>query len=226
MFDYPKQAELNRSLPKSKIYEFAKPTRAVRDRFARQIADIVWKFKLSPETINLPASHAIQEIQIFAIALKSRELTAAALRPVLLTIDKAIPSPIFYQIKFQDRMKFTAAYKRPSDAEPAKSVIESGYFETPWQPVSADRTSLPPLPVALDLAGLYEQMLRRLIPVPSRPNESLRDHVERVNLIQAKETECRRLDARLRRELQFNRKVEINALLRIRQTELAQLLQA
>jgi hypothetical protein len=65
-------------------------------------------------------------------------------------------------------------------------------------------------PVALDLAGLYEQVLRRLIPVLARPGESLRDQVERVNQIHAKETECRRLDARLRRELQFNRKVEIN----------------
>jgi hypothetical protein len=77
----------------------------------------------------------------------------------------------------------------------------------------------------LDLAGLYEQMLRRLIPVPPRPGESLRDHVERVNQIHAKETECRRLEGRLYRELQFNRKVEINAVLRVRQAELAQLSQ-
>lgn len=48
MFDFPRQAELNRPLPKGKVFEFAKPTRAVRDRFARQLADIVWKFKLVP----------------------------------------------------------------------------------------------------------------------------------------------------------------------------------
>ena len=222
MFDFPKQAELNRLLPKSKVYEFAKPSRAVRDRFVRQIGEIVWKYKLAPETINLPARQGIEEIQVFGIALKTRELTAVALRPVLLTIDKAIPSPIFYQLTFGDRVKFAAAYKRPSDAEPAKSVVEGYYFETPWQPVG---TALPPLPVALDLAGLYEQMLRRLLPVPARPDESLREHVERVKQIHAKETECRRLDARLCRELQFNRKVEINAALRIRQTELARLQQ-
>ena len=222
MFDFPKQAELNRLLPKSKVYEFAKPSRAVRDRFVRQIGEIVWKYKLAPETINLPARQGIEEIQVFGIALKTRELTAVALRPVLLSIDKAIPSPIFYQLTFGDRVKFAAAYKRPSDAELAKSVVEGYYFETPWQPVG---TALQPLPVALDLAGLYEQMLRRLLPVPVRPDESLREHVERVNQIHAKETECRRLDARLRRELQFNRKVEINAALRIRQTELARLQQ-
>lgn len=220
MLDFPKQAELNHPLTKTKIYEFAKPTRAVRDRFARQIAEIVWKYKLSPETINLPARNGIEEIQIFDIALNARELTAAALRPVLLTIDRAIPSPVFYHLTFAGHAKFVAAYKRPSDAESAKSVVEGNYFETVWQPPSPD---LSPLPVALDLAGLYEQMLRRLIPVPARRGESLRDHVERVSQIHAKQTECRRLDARLRRELQFNRKVEINAILRIRQSELLEL---
>ena len=70
-----------------------------------------------------------------------------------------------------------------------------------WQPLGAANVpALTPLPVALDLAGLYGQMLRSLIPVPPRPGESLRDHVERVNQIHVKETECRRLDARLRRE--------------------------
>ena len=220
MFDFPKQAELDRPLPKSKIFEFAKPTRAVRDRFARQIAAINWKYKLSPETINLPAREGVEEIQIFAIVLKTGELTAAAFCPILLTIDKAIPSPIFYQLTLGGRTKFAAAYKRPSDADPAKSVVESAYFETEWLTAGV---ALSPLPLALDLASLYAAMLRRLIPVPARPDESLRDHVERVNQIHAKETECRRLDARLRRELQFNRKVEINAALRIRQTELAQL---
>jgi hypothetical protein len=42
MFDFPKQAELNRLLPRSKVYGFAKPSRAVRDRFVRQIGEIVW----------------------------------------------------------------------------------------------------------------------------------------------------------------------------------------
>ncbi|HVW09918.1 MAG TPA: DUF4391 domain-containing protein [Tepidisphaeraceae bacterium] len=222
MFDFPKQAELNRVLPKSKIYEFAKPSRAVRDRFVRQVEEIVWKYKLAPETINIPARQGVEEIQVFAIALKARELTGTALRPVLMTIDKAIPSPIFYQLSFGDRVKFVAAYKRPSEAESSKSVVDTHYFETPWQSANAQ---FPPLPLALDLAGLYDQMLRHLIPFPPRPGESLRDHAERVNQIHAKAIECRRLEARLHRELQFNRKVEINAVLRGRQAELAQLQQ-
>ena len=217
MFEYPKQAEFNRIVPKAKIYAFAKPTRAVRNRFVSQVAEIVWKYKLSPETVNLPARQGIQEIQIFSIALKTGELAEDVLR----AMDRAIPSPIFFDLTFDNRVKFAAAYKRPGLANASKPVVDD-YFETVWQPSGIAR---PPLPVALDLAGLYEQMLRVLLPVPPRPGEPMQGQVERARLIRMKENECRRLETRIRQELQFNRKVEINAELRRSTAELNQLLE-
>ena len=215
MFDYPKQAEFNRIVPKAKIYAFAKPTRAVRNRFIAQVAEIVWKYKLSPETVNLAARHGIQEIQIFSIALRTGELA----EDVLCAMDRAIPSPIFFELTWNGRVKSTAAYKRPGAIDASKPVVDV-YFETEWQPAGIHR---PPLPVALDLAGLYEQMLRGLLPVPARAGEPIYNQVERARLIRMKENECRRLEARIRQEVQFNRKVEINAELRRCKTELDQL---
>jgi len=217
MFAYPKQTEFNRVVPKAKVYEYAKPSRAIRSRFVSQVSEIVWKCKLSPETINLPARQGIQEIQVFVIALKTGELNGDVLR----TMDKTIPSPIFYELTFEDRVKFTAAYKRPSAIGASKSVIDA-YYGTGWQPLTVAR---PPLPVALDLSGLYEQMLRCHMAIPSRPGESLIAHVERVNQIRGKEIECRRLEVRLNQEIQFNRQVELNAALRLKRTELAELQQ-
>ncbi|MCL4395344.1 MAG: DUF4391 domain-containing protein [Chloroflexi bacterium] len=215
MFDYPKQAEFNRIVPKAKIYAFAKPTRAVREAFVSQVAEIVWKYKLSPETVNLPAREGIQEIQIFSIALKTGELAEDVLRAT----DLAIPSPIFFDLVWDGRIKTTAAYKRPGGADASKPVVDV-YFETEWQPAGAPR---PPLPVALDLAGLYEQMLRSLLPLPPRAREPIDSHVDRARLIRVKEKECRRLETRIRQEVQFNRKVEINAELRRCKAELDQL---
>lgn len=217
MFDYPKQAEFNRIVPKAKIYAFAQPTRAVRNRFVSQVAEIVWKYKLSPETVNLPARQGIQEIQIFSIALKTGELAEDVLR----AMDRAIPSPIFFDLTWNDRVKSTAAYKRPGVVDASKPVVDD-YFETDWQPAGIAR---PPLPVALDLAGLYEQMLRGLLPLAARTGEPINSQVERARLIRIKQNECRRLEARIRQEVQFNRKVEINAELRCRKAELDQLLE-
>jgi hypothetical protein len=79
------------------------------------------------------------------------------------------------------------------------------------QPLATER---PPLPVALDLAGLYEHIVRRHIPLPPRAGESLANHVARFRAVEAKRRERQRLEARLEREKQFNRKVELNAALR------------
>jgi hypothetical protein len=216
LFAYPKQAEFNRVIPKSKIYEHARPSRSIRERFVAEVDQIVWKHKLSPETVNLPARPGVPEIQVFGVLLKTDELSESVLR----TIDKAIPFPIFFELSHGKRIKSTAAYKRPSDADSAKWVVDA-YFETPWLPADCGRE---PLPVALDLFGLYEQLLRRHIGLAQLPGESLKAQVERINLIRSKEAECRKLEARLQQEKQFNRKVELNRELRALKNELNSLL--
>ena len=193
-FSFPKQAEFNRVLPKSKIYEHGKPSRAVRDCFVAQINQIVWQYKLAPETINLPARPHVPEIEIFSIELKTADISEDVLR----CIDKAIPLPIFHILSFEDRIKTVAAYKRPSDADASRWVVDA-YFESPWLPAYGKR-ALPaiPLPVALDMAGLYEQMLRRLMSHPARVRETLKEHVERLTQLRVKQNEHAKLETRLR----------------------------
>jgi hypothetical protein len=213
MFAYPKQAEFHRVLPKSKIYAHAKPGRRVKDLFVSQLGEIVWKYKLSPETINLPARNGITEIQVFEITLKTGELDEDVLR----TIDRAIPFPILFQLTHGERVRFAASYKRPSEADSSKWVIEAS-FSTPWLHPSS--FTLHPLPVSLDLAGLYEQLVRSHIPISPRPGESIREHITRFCAMQAKERERQQLEARLNKEKQFNRKVELNSALRALRAEL------
>ena len=191
-FIFPPSSLFSKALPKNKIYEHAKPSSALREQFVRQIDKIVWQYKLSPETVNLPARPGVPEIQIFAIALKTPELSEEVLR----CIDQAIPFPIIYQLTFEDRIKAKAAYKRPSDADASKWVVDS-YFETAWQASDTERSELP---VALDLAGLYEQMLRRLLPLPPRAGETLKAQVERLGQLRSKQNECCKMEARLQKK--------------------------
>lgn len=217
MFAYPKQAEFNRVVPKSKIYAHAKPSKRVKELFVSEVGEILWKYKLSPETINLPARHGIAEIQVFEIALKTPDLDEA----VLQAMDRAIPFPLLFQFTHGNDIRFAASYKRPSDADSSKWVIEAS-FQTEPQPLGAER---PPLPVALDLAGLYEQIVRRHIPLPPRAGENLAEHVARYRAVEAKMRERQQLEAKLEREKQFNRKVELNGALRSVSHELENLKQ-
>jgi hypothetical protein len=215
MFAYPKAAEFNRLVPKTKIYAHARPSKRVKELFVAQVDEVLWKYKLSPETIKLPARKGINEIQVFEIVLRTPRLDPA----VLQAVDKAIPFPLLFQLVYEGQIRFAASYKRPSEADASKWVIEAS-FQTEPQPVSAKR---PPLPVALDLAGLYEQIVRHHIPLSPRPGEGIADHVARYNLLAEKQKAQQQLQARLAQEKQFNRKVALNAQLRALTTELASL---
>ena len=157
------------------------------------------------------------EIQIFSIQLKTAELHGDVLR----CIDGAIPYPIVFELAFDGKTQVVAAYKRPNESDASRWVL-SDYFATTWLPSDCERAAMP---LALDLGGLYEQALHRLIPTPARPQESLADLVARVELVAAKQREVEKAASRLAKEKQFNRKVEINAHLRQLKNELQGLTQ-
>ncbi|MNR82465.1 hypothetical protein D3C72_132240 [compost metagenome] len=207
MFAYPKQAEVNREVPKVKLYAHGKVTKRIKDFFVTQVDEIRWRYKLSPETINLPARDGIEEIEVFELVLKTPHLADA----VLQTIDRAIPLPLVYQLTYGNEVRFAATYKRPSEADPEKWVIEDRFVTAPLPKTSLE---LQPLPVALDLAVLYEQIIRRHMPLPARTGESLADQVTRLHALEAVQKQHRHLETRLAQEKQFNRKVELNAALR------------
>lgn len=221
LFDYPPQAAFEKVLPKSKIYAHANPGRRVQKHFTDQIARIVWQYKLAPETVRLAARQGVEEIQVFRIALKDGVGDSLSL-DVLTCIDKAIPFPLVFELIDGERIRVAAAYKRPSEADGAKWVLGE-YFFSDWYSLNVQRAALP---VAVDLATLYRELLRRLMPYAPREGEPLREHAERVGRIKALQREYEKLRVRLGREPQFNRKVEINQDVRAVQAELDQLTQA
>jgi hypothetical protein len=212
LFAWPAQAAVGRPVAKSKIYAHAKPTAALRTLFVEQVESIIWAYKLAPETINLPAKPAVPEIEVFEVALKLPDISHSVLR----CIDKVMPRPILFNLRFEGRTQAVAAYKRPSDAAGDQWVV-GDYHAAPWQ---IDSEARPALPMALDLPGLYEQLLRQHLAVPARPGEPLRDQLDRMCDLSAKQAAAAKLEARLRAEKQFNRKVELNAQLRTIRSEL------
>ena len=216
LFAWPPQAAVGRPVAKSKIYAHAKPNAALRALFVEQVESITWAYKLSPETINLPAKPAVPEIEVFEVALKLPDISHSVLR----CIDKAMPRPILFNLRFDGHTQPVAAYKRPSDAAGDQWVL-GNYNAAPWQ---KDREVRLALPLALDLQGLYEQLLRQHLGVPARTGESLHDQLDRLAALAAKQTAAAKLEARLNAEKQFNRKVEINAQLRTTRTELEALM--
>lgn len=202
LYQYPPQTALKRVIPKTRIYDGAAASTALRDRFVREVDQITWAHKLASETLNLPATPAVPEIQVFRVTLKGCALHDDILR----AIDRAVPFPLLFELVAADRIQPAAAYKRPSEAERGKWVL-SDPLRGEWAAYDTPRV---PLPVAVNMGALYERMLSALMPVAPVPGEDVESRLARLAAIRAKEREIEQLQSKLKRESQFNIKVTLH----------------
>lgn len=216
LFRWPEAGRVGQVVPKERLYRETSADATVRRRFVDEVAQVRWAYKLGEASVRLPETAAVAEIQIFEVDLKGADVHTS----VLTSIDRAIPSPIVFELRRDDGLwaeqAVTASFKRPG----VRSPKLSGYFRTGW--VSADAGRVP-LPVAVDIQRLYEQLVGALLPHPLRPAESLVEGIERISQIRALEREIAALSRRVHSESQFNRKAELRRALGARRTELATL---
>lgn len=217
MFQLPSSTLVNRKIPKNKFYEKLQANHKLKELFTEQVESIVWKYKLSKETIRLEPKDGIEEIQVFEIHLKEQSYSLDLLR----SIDKAIPYPILYVLLHEGQAKLAIAYKERNQADDNRSVVRS-YHESDWQP--EDEIKLDFLH-GLDLKAVYENIIRYLLPIKSKPESELSDVLERQARVDKLSLECQRLESKIRNEKQFNRKVEMNMELQRKRKELNQLME-
>jgi hypothetical protein len=215
IYQYPQKAYVNRPIPKTKFYENANITKSVKDAFISQIQQITWAYKLSPETTNLSSTKGLLEIQVFNIQLKTSELD----EQVLLSMDKAISHPIIFQLYFDDKVQVKVAYKRINESDESKWVVQQ-YFSSEWLSTDKANELKTNLPIALDLNGLYEQILKELVPLEAIAGEGIKEQTQRFSLIAQKQKEIEQLARKIHNEKQFNRKVAMNSQLKKLELEL------
>lgn len=213
LYAFPKGAMFGKVLPKNKVYEHTSPSARIKNLFVAQVEQIVWQYKLSPETCNLQTTSAVPEIQVFSITLKGEELAWDVLR----CIDQAVPSPLLFELHREQEVQVAAAYKRKNEADSSKWVL-GDYFASAWLPTATPRN---PLPLGLTLEGLYAYLLQQLLPYPPRQGEGLHDHMNRIQIICAKQRELAQCTQAVNKEKQFNRKVVLHTQCTTLQQELA-----
>ena len=235
LYHYPSTAKVDKIIPKNKLYQRGSANHRIERLFVEQVESIRWAYKLSPHTINLNDSETIKEIQIFSIVSRVERLDTE----VLQFIDKLIPSPIIFEIVFEDKIKVIANYKRQSQADSQKFVLGK-YYATDWQ----DLTQREDLPIVFGIADLYEYFIEQLLLSTNKaspnvvliPNietnlskttrkiDSIEEkiaHAEKVALLTKQINE---LQKRIYKEKQFNRQVEMNLQLQMLQKQLNELL--
>lgn len=198
MQDFPQKTFFGKPIPKAKFYEKLPLTQAVKNCFVNEIAGIVWRNKLSAETLNVQPGSRVQELEVIEITLKGEALNDSVLK----VIDKGIPYQLLFLLKRGKECQLCMGYK-----ETETSTVKE-YFKTDWMTFEA----LPLQITGLTLDDVCDNFIRQI-------HGSLQTDVNtdlKTELAESKEQEklqkrIAQLEKKLLTEKQFKKQMAIRA---------------
>ena len=122
MLDFPAKTLFGKAIPKAKFYEKLAVSSVVKRAFVNEIAQIVWRNKLSPETLNVQPGSRVKELEVIEVELKGEALNEAVLK----AIDRGIPYQLLFLLKRGDEYQAWMGYK-----ESESSAVKE-YYRTEW----------------------------------------------------------------------------------------------
>ena len=217
MLGLPKSTEFNKRIPKQKFYENLSVTPALKRVFIDQIKVIYWRNKVAATTMNLAAGDTVTEVEVFEVKLATPQLDISVLRQ----IDKEIPYHIVFLLEYDGKYQAWTTYKEA--AASGNNAFKVGtYYHTEWLPES----EIPLKVDGLSIDKVYENFVRQIAgdALQGESAESLKESVERDARRQELQKQITALQAKVRKEKQLNKQVQLNTELKRLRKELEEML--
>lgn len=217
MLGLPKSTEFNKRIPKQKFYDNLTVSLALKRSFVDQIRIIYWANKIAPSILNLAEGKNVTEIEVFHIRLNQETLD----ENVLKQIDREIPYHILFVLEYDGKYKAVIGYKEAAGSGKAAFKVDR-YYQTEWMPEDKLTVHLD----GLNIDTVYENFVRQIagdVLQAATPQESLKESVARDNRRDALQKQINKLQAKIRKEKQLNRQMEMNAELKKLRRELEEL---
>ena len=214
MIGLPKTTEFNKRIPKQKFYENMDISPALKKVFVEQVRIIYWKNKIAASTTNIAAGTDVTELEVFEVRLSSPVLDDSLLRQ----IDKEIPYHILFLLEYQGKYQAWIGYKEAA-ASGNKAFKVNGYYHTEW--LAEDE--LPLKLEGLNVDAVYENLVRQIAGDKLKTEaagESLKESVARDEQKQALQKQIATLQAKIRKEKQLNKQMQMNTELKKLKKEL------
>ena len=214
MIGLPKTTEFNKRIPKQKFYENMDISPALKKIFVEQVRIIYWKNKIAASTTNLAAGTDVTELEVFEVRLSSPVLDDSLLRQ----IDKEIPYHILFLLEYRGKYQAWIGYKEAA-ASGNKAFKVNGYYHTEW--LAEDE--LPLKLEGLNVDAVYENFVRQIAGDKLKTQtdgESLKESVTRDEQKQALQKQIATLQAKIRKEKQLNKQMQMNTVLKKLRKEL------
>jgi len=204
MIELPKTTEFNRRIPKQKFYENMDISPALKKIFVEQVRIIYWRNKIAVSTTNLAAGTDVTELEIIEVRLSSPVLDDSLLRQ----IDKQIPYHILFLLEYQGKYQAWIGYKETATSGNNAFKVNS-YYHTEW--LNEDELSLKL--EGLNLDTVYENFVRQIAGDKLKKEivgESLKESVARDEKKQALQKKIATLQAKMWKEKQLNKQMQMN----------------
>ena len=203
MLDLPKEALVDKFVPKRRFYEKALINTKLKKRFQQDVKRITWLYKLSEETMGIDSTEDVEEIQIFELELKNKKIP----KKVLKVIDKSIPYPILYIFSYEDDYAYGISLKDERNK----------YYLSKWNGEKKFNFS------GINLETVYQNLVKTFIDKVHKEEKKFDEIVTIDQKIKSLEKEVKVLKNKISRESQFNKKVELNKKLHKKQDKLKEL---
>lgn len=203
MIGLPKTTEFNKRIPKQKFYENMDISPALKKIFVEQVRIIYWKNKIAASTTNLAAGTDVTELEVFEVRLSSSVLDDSLLRQ----IDKEISYHILFLLEYQGKYQAWIGYKEAA-ASGNKAFKVNGYYHTEW----LVEDELPLKLEGLNVDAVYENFVRQIAGDKLKTEaagESLKESVARDEQKQALQKQIATLQAKIRKEKQLNKQMQM-----------------
>lgn len=204
MIGLPKTTEFNKRIPKQKFYENMDVSPALKKVFVEQVKIIYWRNKIATSTTNLATGNDVTELEVFEVRLNSPVLDDGLLRQ----IDREIPYHILFLLEYQRKYQAWIGYKEAA-ASGNKAFKVNGYYHTEW----LTEDELPLKLEGLSVDAVYENFVRQIAGDKLKSEtsgESLKESVARDEQKQALQKQIDTLKAKIRKEKQLNKQMQMN----------------
>lgn len=207
---------VNRVLPKKLFYEKGEYTQKDKDFFNKTIDKVTWLNSLKYSNINIETykddEKEFEEIEIIKVAIKDDSNIKKASEMIM----KAIPYPMLIEFSFKGKRAFAVEKQRINKVDTDKNIIEEIIIT---EMLSEDDEFFQKLKfknfrntnfylMYLDLYNLIALKIADELGINNVESpEEARDLSEEIISI---ETEIEKLRNKLKKENQFNKKMEIN----------------
>jgi len=207
VLDFPPSTVFNKWVPKKKFYENLSISSRIEKQFVTEIESVYWTHKLSPETLNVNPGIRVTEIEVFEVNLKEQQVSDN----LIATIDREIPYHLVFVLRYSGKAQLMISYKEESKSREDKFKVDS-YYRTDWTDYDKLTLSIE----GLDLDRIYENFISQIAgdDLNLEKAEDIRDAVMISKERDRLETYITKLEAKIRKEKQFNFQLELNQELR------------